>query len=171
MANAAEQPRIRKNQRRRKIFADIDRSNSEEAREASEPPNYYVGLEDNSEWPTIDEGDDFLFSVVNPTSYTSIQEFCQSPLEYTDLSQGCNCSGEHVCLQLHRKELVTTTSNPFSSSNFLSARSDLDWCLQNNSEEVVGCSCEWRNVCDNVIYATPRMNIVCTTCPQIQISS
>ncbi len=128
--------------------------------------NYDVGLDDTEDdWPKVEGEDNFVFSVVNPKSYTSLQKFCQRPVEYVDALQGCNCSGEHVCLELEEKRVIATTSNPFTVADTFSIRSSSEWCANQDTSQVSGCSCEWRNTCDFVIYASPRMSISCGVCP------
>lgn len=148
--------------RRRNILSDVAEQ-SEASRQQT--PNYDVGLGSTGEWPKVEGDDDFVFSVVNPDSYTALQKFCQKPVEYIDITQGCNCSGEHVCLKLEEKRVIATQSNPFSDADTFSIRSSSDWCAQNQASQVSGCSCEWRNTCDFVIYASPIMSISCALCP------
>lgn len=145
--------------RRRNLLSDPVESTRDFA-------NYDVGLDvDEEDWPKVEGEDDFVFSVVNPKSYTAVQKFCQRPAEYVDASRGCNCSGEHVCLRLENKRVVATTSDPFTSADTFSMRSSADWCAKRDVSEVSGCSCEWQNTCDFVIYASPRMSISCGLCP------
>jgi hypothetical protein len=144
--------------RRRSLFSDSTESTRGFA-------NYDVGLdgEEDDSWPKIEGEDNFILSVVDPNSYTVLQKFCKKPVEYVDAG-GCNCSGEHVCLELEKKQMIATTSNPFSTADTFSVwRSD--WCANKDLSEVSGCSCEWRNKCDFVVYASPRMSITCGVCP------
>lgn len=129
------------------------------------PPDYTIGLGSDTDWPKVEGDDDFNFAVLNPGSYSSIQKYCDTPREYFDLNQGCNCSGEHACLEFREKRVVATTTESFSIETPFFSTTTGDWCGQNNPNQVSGCICEWRNTCDFVIYSSLRMSLSCVACP------
>ena len=133
--------------------------------DARDAPNYNVGLYGDSYaddgWPTVpSDQDDFYVSVVLPESYTVLQKYCQGPGSMEFNLSKCSCSvGGHACLQLTTKSKVEQ-QNPFASGSLFKVQNT---CVD-TAERVVGCSCEWKNTCDYVVYANPQLSIECTPC-------
>lgn len=129
---------------------------------------YGGGLYDDYEYdgfPTIPPEDDVVIANVLSGSVTSLQELCPRPVVFTP-SEHCKCStSSDNCLKLKNKAMIQEVSPFAPPGTAITPYRDGQGCSPAN--QLVGCVCEWENVCPYVVFAELYMDIVCVPCDGI----
>jgi len=131
-------------------------------------PIYDGGLYDEYEYdgfPTIPPEDDVVIANVLSGSVTSLQELCPRQVVFT-LSEHCTCStSSDNCLKLKNKAMVQELSPFAPPGTVITPYGDGQGCSP--PDQLVGCACEWENICPYVVFAELYMDILCVPCDGI----